>query len=477
MFLHVLLFVALRLPPELRHSANQTETAHLGSVASLISKSRRLAVSSELALFLTSASQHSLQIVFSKFQNFLGTSIKLGGYREPDLNGLSLGRVNLQQPLESSYTIKLCSFSNLDIEYNGSAIVTTIPLRLYTCQFESCRTTLNGGAIWADLIDSDGRLLVNDCDLTFCGANSGGAVYCLNGRLDIFRTGFINCRATQMGGGFYYDSGPNRDLVNVLSCMFFNCTTISTNSPMFWASLSGDTPELHLDFTRCSQPLDPPYTNENLTGFTGEGHWILFPLNCFNLYRTRFATLLENVHGTPTRTFTAIPTQSMTSPPASETVSDSPTPTESGSPEITVTVTQIETEAATKTETPSVTKTISPEQSMSVSESESPSPSPSQSMSPAASTTKPKTDTPTETLSHSPTATISMTPSPTVSVSQTPMATPTHSATPVPPWEWPELGLGLLILLGIIVLTGLIANLILCMLCCRLDEILVKQYV
>jgi hypothetical protein len=151
--LFFLFAAALRLPPELHHGTAPSPPHAIVALTSP-SRSRRLRISTRLSSFLTSHSQEPLQLIFSRFENFLQTPVKLGAYDPPDLDMQTLGRLELVPPVPSHqmpYTIKLCWFVNCRTDASGGAVNTVIPLRLCSCHFASCLASQDGGALRAEL--------------------------------------------------------------------------------------------------------------------------------------------------------------------------------------------------------------------------------------------------------------------------------------------------------------------------------------
>ena len=467
--------LALDLPPELRGSDRRsTSQLALRTRAAENPEKPRIRVSTASQQFLSSYARGPIQIVFCSFKAFFNTPVKVSGYIDPEWNELpmftSQSRIDAASPTmnRTEFTMRLCTFFGC-VGVNGGALQITIPCRIYSCTFTRCSTTVsNGGVIWFDPGTPSGmlnyRLLINSCTFSDCsGGGYGGSVYAANGVLQLFRDEFLISKAAE-GGAFYYIQGEATGPLYILSCMFYQCTAgTGLEQQVFYAEMNlKSNREVHLDFCRFSNQLPDGITELNQQEFNGTGVWLLKDpqVTSITLFRNRFGTTIEAVHQTPTYTFSPTPSQS---PTASPTASPPPTATPTPTPTDTFTQSDSFSPSASFTPTPTASIYVPTSQPTSL-PSASQSPWPTISVPPA-----------TASPSQSPWATATASASP--SISQSPMASATASISKSPPITWAGLSLGLIIFACLLLLAGIIANIIMCAVCCRPEEVLAKQYV
>ena len=466
--------LALELPPELRgRDRRSTSQVALKSTGTALHEKPKIRVSNAAQQFLLSYADGPIQIVFCTFTAFFKTPVKVSGYIDPEWNELpqftTRQVINELSPTmnRTGFTMRLCSFFGCT-GTDGGALNIVIDCRIYSCTFTRCTATGAGGAVWfsAPMTNTTWRLLINSCTFSESSAVTfGGSVYAYNGVFQVFRTEFLRSTAG-VGGAFYFDQGQSFGVLYVLSCMFYDCAaTGSVDGQMFYAAMNvRGTAEIHLDFNRFTKPLPENYTELNQQDFPGDTFWELANgVGVVTLFRNRFGTAIEAVQQTPTYTFSPTPSQS---PWPTATPTPPPTPTPTPTPTLEFTDSAPFTESMTFA--PSNTFTPTPI-SLTI-----PTIVPTPSMSPAQT---PPASTPPPTPSVSPSPTISPTASASPTPSQSPMASATASISQSPPISWASLSLGLLIFGCLLLLAGIIANIIMCAVCCRPQEVLAKQYV
>ncbi|OHS94542.1 hypothetical protein TRFO_39296 [Tritrichomonas foetus] len=417
--------------------------------------------------FARSVTAKSMYFSHSNFMKFLDSAVVADAYREPNFKDQVFATSQTATGINSTFL--LCTFTDI---ISASALVTdSTMIRVYTCEFTRCGNTANGGAIQAT---NCRYCLVNDCDFSICTALiSGGAVYCRNAGLNVFRNSFMFCQASLNGGAFFYEGVTSQYDLRLSSNFFFQCTAVGVNSSYYYISFnatSTNSIQIYFNKYECNQGDLGSFTN--IISSSGSPVQIGYFRNAYGINNI-------NVHILSTETFSPLPTQTPTNIfthsnifSASIQFTESMQFTASGEFTLSSPFSPSLIFTASSAFTPSIAFT--PSLSLVTASPQPTGPSPSISQSPTQSNMA--TPLPTSTPNATPTASPSNSlPSP--SPSQTPFATETPTISRSPLVHWPELSLGLIILAGILLLIGIIANIYLISLCCRPSEILAQQIV
>lgn len=410
--------------------------------------------------------QQSFYFTDSIFKNILNNVVSSERYEYPDFNET----IFYESPYKEGrmVTFRRCYFydiNSLNNINNQPALHTTSQIfRVYSCVFRNCMNNGDGGAIHSEGTEF---LLVNDCDFISCSATGrGGAFSCHDSALIVFRNAFQFCVAGSIGGAFFYEDYRHTWDLIIQSNLFTRCKAGSYL--YFYAQFhkeENNTCYLYFNKFQCLKSEVNDYfvikIQDNRDADVSK-------------FRNAYGDDNYNIHLPPTKTFSPLPTQTPTQF-FSPSIGFSPSNGFSGSDYFTKSDQFTSTQNFTKSEiftqsfaftsssdfTPS--KTLTPVPSRTVSASHSIFPTLTRSPSIAPSRSPPMTGTPTFTDS------MPFTPP------ASPYATGTPTLSKTPCITWPNLSLGLLILLGIILLLGIIANIYLIMLCCKPSEIFVQQ--
>ena len=414
-------------------------------------------VSRSFGSWIKTLAANRLELSHSSFHQYLNSVISSDSYVEPDYRDISFTSPQTYSG-PNMITLLLCTFTGIS---GSSAISSTVaPIRVYTCTFTNCQNAMNGGAVNGI---SNQFTLVNDCDFTLCSAlDSGGAVYCSNTSLGVFRNSFQYCTAITEGGAFYFDSGSGIFDLRISSNLFFGCEAAIFSYYSVRFNFTGANSAL-VQFNKFQCNEDELNNFTSITSTTTVAPQVGY-------YRNAFGVIILNVHISSTPTFSPLPTSTPSNSFSfSFSFSESNPFSQSNSFSVSFSFSQSNPFSNSNSFSGSFPFTNS--------ETFTPFPTPTPTSSPAATTIPPSASasaTPSSSLTYSFSQSNSFLP-PSNSFSAPPTMTPTISQTPS--IQWPDLTLGLLILVGILIIAGIIANIYLIAICCKPGEILAQQIV
>ena len=121
----------------------------------------------------------------------------------------------------SNASINNSAFRNLKASISAGAIALkeTKSVLIYNCQFANTSSSKNAGAINADISGEDGNegnVTIICCTFKNTSSSFGGACIQLGGELVLVNTNFENCRATFNGGAVYFSQAVAR----ISNCTF-----------------------------------------------------------------------------------------------------------------------------------------------------------------------------------------------------------------------------------------------------------------
>lgn len=419
-------------------------------------------MSNSLHSFLVSYSFQSLTVRNSEFKRFTKVVVlgeaNVAICKELDSNFFDRTDYNIDPTCVKNFTFQSCEFFDIGdvgaIQFN----ISSLELRCYSCDFLNCLNTNNGGAVWAS---NCVRYLSNACTYQRCHSErNGGGIYAENCTLDIFRSQFSFCTSNN-GGGFYYNMVFAYRTFFVQSCIFESNFRTPLTGPAFTVVRPDSTSPLlvNMDFT--------VYTESYRT-------WPVFSIepNTTSLfissYRFQMSVSFNSVIRTPSNKFTPTPSPTPTqgfslSGLFSESMNFTtipPTINFTASSDFVSTIQFNQTNLFTRSAQFAPTERFSQTNTFITA-------SPTSYIPPPSFIPPTKDFTASSGFSESQQFTASFLFSPSMSPA------PTAS----PPYTWADLNLGLMILGIIILIVGIIANLFLCCILCKPNEIVAQQII